>query len=140
MERAATTGNALAWVLQGTIDERSVPAELVAASDVLGADGCVEDVRVGGWYVGEHGLVEPEILSEHALGRMSHPVIQVESRSTTGEILELGETQAGVTQVKRKPYPTLSKSASSKTKRYSFWSSSPCTVCATPLGKYQISP
>ena len=75
VERATTTGNALAWVLQGTVDERGIPAQRVAARNVLSANGCVEDVRVGWWYVGEHGLVEPEVLGENAFGRMSHPVV-----------------------------------------------------------------
>lgn len=41
---------------------------------------------------------------------------------------------------RRENYPIFSKSPSSKASRYSFSSSSPWTLCATPLGKYQISP
>jgi hypothetical protein len=36
--------------------------------------------------------------------------------------------------------PIFSKSPSSKASRYSFSSSRPWTLWATPLGKYQISP
>lgn len=154
-QRAALSGDLLERVVLGVVRVRRVPAELaVAARHVVRVERRREDVRVRRGHAAEHGLGDPEVLGQHGFRRVRDPVVYVEGGANQFEKkapprvrlffrLLLGVFDCGKVlgcQIRFEAYPTASKFPSSNMSRNSFWSSRPCTVCAAPLGKYQMSP
>jgi hypothetical protein len=133
---AAATGRRLGGVLKRAVHIRRVAGEFtIAASHVcVFCGGAVLDVRIGRRERGEDGLGEAEGFGEEGAGGFGEPVCEVEC--CAGEFISSALDMMGGGY----KYPALSKSASSNARRYSFSSSRPCTVCACPLGKYQMSP
>lgn len=83
VELAAVTTDLLRLVLQGLVD---VGALLVGVgirhvSHVAVAHGAIDNVRVGRREVLKHGLVNAKVAGNDVLGRVSQPVVDVESGS-----------------------------------------------------------
>lgn len=132
---AAAAGRRLGRVLECAVHVRRVASEFSVAAGHVGVfcGGAVLDIRVGRRERSEDGFGEAERLGKECARGFDEPVCQIE-RCAAYFISDVSEMGGG------KSYPALSKSASSNARRYSFSLSKPCTVCACPLGKYQMSP
>lgn len=125
VELSASARHRFARVLKGTIDEGRITRELARriVGYVSGADGAVEDIWVGRGDVLKNRHIEAKIFGENVSGSASNPVVNIEGCAGLECqwlcMFKIGEIDT---------YPTLSKSASSNTKRNSFSSSSPWTV------------
>lgn len=121
------------------VDERTMSNKRSSWADNVSivADSTIQNVWKSWRDLVENGGVDPKVLSQDVLWGMSNPVVNHESCSgILSTDLILNNWQHGLSLT----YPWASKLPSSKTRRYSFASSWPWTVCATPGGKYHTSP
>lgn len=96
-------------------------------------DSAVENIRELRRDLVKDRRVHAKVFREDFRRGMGHPVIDHEGGSVPS-VKDVSHVRGIGT------YPIFSKSPSSKARRYSFSSSNPWTLWATPLGKYQMSP
>lgn len=123
----STTRRGLRSMLEGAVNIRCITSQLTRTTcdgPELGglSSGAVKNVWVPLRDLVKHRLVKTEALGNDGLWSLRKPVIKVESST---EKCERGYRKTDITT-----YPALSKSASSKARRYSFSSSRPWTVWA----------
>lgn len=90
VEFASRSANLLRLMLEGTVDKRSVVVDvyvrLGSVCHFAVADSAVDNVRRRAWNILKHTLINAKVLGEDVFGRMSNPVINVESCAISGQL------------------------------------------------------